>query len=126
MKLRVSGNSLRLRLSRTEVARFAETGRVDETLDFGVSKFQYALESSDSAAAPQATYGNGRLTVAIPRAAAREWTASDSVGISASQPASNGNTLEIVIEKDFQCMHDAAKSDPDAFPNPMAANSPAR
>jgi len=37
MKLRIRGNSLRLRLLRGEVQQFGETGRVTETIQFGAS-----------------------------------------------------------------------------------------
>jgi hypothetical protein len=41
------------------------------------------------------------------------------VGISAEQPLSDGKQLEIVIEKDFKCIH-SDHPDPDAYPNPLA------
>jgi hypothetical protein len=35
MKLRIQGNSIRLRVSRSELAAFVETGRLEETVYFG-------------------------------------------------------------------------------------------
>src|SRR5208337_4503485 len=45
MKLRIHGNSLRLRLNRTEVAELAQSGRVENALEFGQrSKLIYSVE----------------------------------------------------------------------------------
>ena len=48
MKLRLRGNSLRLRLSQTDLRAFLETGAVRETTAFGGdSAVTYALEAVD-------------------------------------------------------------------------------
>lgn len=47
MKLRIKGDSLRLRVSRSELDRVLAGGRVEETIHFGTAseaKFTYALE----------------------------------------------------------------------------------
>ena len=49
MKLRIKGNSLRLRVSRSELARFLEGERVEETIHFTrapEASLTYALESA--------------------------------------------------------------------------------
>jgi hypothetical protein len=35
MKLRAKGNSLRFRVSRSELSRLMQTGRIEETIQFG-------------------------------------------------------------------------------------------
>ncbi|HNY40926.1 MAG TPA: hypothetical protein PKJ41_11040, partial [Bryobacteraceae bacterium] len=46
MKLRVKGNSLRLRLTRPEVVRLREDGLVEESADFGAgATFVYRVMS---------------------------------------------------------------------------------
>lgn len=114
MKLRIHGNALRLRLSQSEVARFAEQGRIEDTVDFGPGmQLTYALESSELAS-PQATFRDGSLRIQVPRAASQEWATTNRVGIS------GGEHVSITIEKDFQCLHGPDARDPDAFPNPLA------
>ena len=49
MKLRIHGNSLRLRLSQSEVAQFSKTGFVEDSIQFAPgASFAYALESLSS------------------------------------------------------------------------------
>jgi hypothetical protein len=52
----------------------------------------------------------------VPHQVAQHWAESDEVGITGGD-----GTLEIIIEKDFQCMHKGVDArDPEAFPNPLA------
>jgi Family of unknown function (DUF7009) len=120
MKLRIQGNSLRLRLSQSEVAQFSKTGFVEDCVQFapGVS-FAYTLESCSSINAPQASFQNGWLKFQVPASTCMEWFTTDQVGISADQPLESGKSLSILIEKDFQCLHGGEQRDPDAFPNPI-------
>jgi hypothetical protein len=46
MKLRLQGNSVRLRLTRSEVERLRETGLVEESIEFGSGEsLVYRLQS---------------------------------------------------------------------------------
>jgi hypothetical protein len=120
MKLRIQGNSLRVRLSQSEVAQFSKTGFVEDSIQFAPGAcFAYALESMSSLAAPQALYSNGWLRIQVPGAEAADWVRSDRVGISGDQPLESGKRLSILIEKDFQCLHGGEERDPDGFPNPL-------
>jgi uncharacterized protein DUF7009 len=115
MKLRLHSNALRLRLSQSEVARLAETGRVEESIAFAPGRvLSYAVESGD-ADAVAATFDNDVVRVVVPASVAKTWTGTDQVGIEAS----NG-TLRVLIEKDYQCLHRSSPEDADSFPNPNA------
>lgn len=118
MKVRMQGNSLRLRLNQSEVAQFSKTGFVEDRTEFapGIS-LAYSLETSSSLSAPQASFQDHWLRVELPVAVAKEWYTTDQVGISGDQTVENGKALSILIEKDFQCVHSAP--DPEAFPNPL-------
>jgi hypothetical protein len=119
MKLRLHGNSLRLRLNQAEVAQFSKTGYLEETIEFGPgSCLCYVLESSSKIASPKALYQNGELRIQVSCAASKEWVTTDCVGISGEQALANGKPLAILIEKDFKCMHDD-EPDANAYPHPM-------
>jgi len=125
MKLRIQGNSLRLRLSQSEVAQFSKTGFVEDGIDFAPGvRFAYTMETSSSLPAPQASFQDHWLRIQVPSAAAKEWFTSDRVSISADQPIESGKALSILIEKDFQCLHSGEERDPDAYPNPMEETVP--
>ena len=118
MKLRIQGDSIRLRLTQSEVARFAETGRVEATTHFGAGDaLTYALRAADVDTL-DAAFGGGRLTVLVPRAWAATWADSDEVGIEGARRC-DGRTLALLVEKDFECLHRRA-DEPDAFPHPDA------
>jgi hypothetical protein len=120
MKLRIHGNSLRLRLNQSEVAQFSKTGFVEDSIQFSPgASFAYVLESLSSLSAPQALYANGSLRIQVPRADATDWACSDRVGISVDQALESNQRLSILIEKDFQCLHSDEARDPDAYPNPL-------
>jgi hypothetical protein len=125
MKLHINGNSLRLRLSQSEVAQFSKTGFVEDSVQFAPgAHFAYALESLSSLKAPQAHYANGSLSIRVPGADATDWVMSDRIGISGEQPLESGKSLSILIEKDFQCLHREEARDPDAYPNPLEETAP--
>jgi hypothetical protein len=119
MKLRLHGNSLRLRLNHADVAQFSKTGYVEESIEFGPgSSLCYILESSSKITSPKAIYQNGELRVQISCAALNDWVTTDRVGISGEQALANGKPLSILIEKDFKCLH-GDESEVDAYPNPL-------
>ncbi|MDQ6759839.1 MAG: hypothetical protein M3Z32_08245 [Acidobacteriota bacterium] len=114
MKLRLQGNSIRLRLNRNDVAEFAQAGRIQDTVDFGQGAFfTYALDISKAGEARASLEGT-TLRITLPEQAAQEWARSERVGISARD-----QQLSILVEKDFQCLHEP---DPDAYPNPDVAH----
>jgi len=122
MKLRVKNNSVRLRLTQTELTRFAAGGRVEEAIEFGLEPrqhFIYALETTADVETVSAAFENSRITVFVPKARAEEWTRTGQVGIEAEQPVGRGKTLRLLIEKDFACLEPRAGEDErDAFPHP--------
>lgn len=112
MKLRIGGNSLRLRLARGEVARLAESGRVEESLRFaGGRQMVYVLEASADAAAMLARYDERGITIQVPLALVTEWAATDRVEMEADQPLGDGTALHLLVEKDFPCGHRAGDSE---------------
>jgi len=123
MKLRLNGNSMRLRLSRSEVANFEATGHIEDAVEFGpLSKFTYAMTAVEDLTI-NSTYSVSGVQVRVPRHLARDWTSTERVAISGKQALENNKTLEILIEKDFQCIHKSSEANADAYPNPLASNS---
>jgi hypothetical protein len=113
MKLRISENSVRLRLKPSEVAQLAATGVVEDRVEFAPDAvLVYSLRASPKSAVPTASYTDGKLEVRIPLTMARQWAASREVAISAQQ-----DVLSILIEKDFRCAHQEP-GDADVYPNP--------
>lgn len=119
MKMRIFKNSIRLRLSQSEVGEIAHARTVESSTDFGNGRLVCRLEPNDAADTPTARFSDGVVTVTIPGAEAAEWANSDLVGISSVQSLNGDGKLQILIEKDFACMKPRdGGDDSDTFPNP--------
>ena len=121
MKLRLHGDSIRLRLGQADVRTFAETGSVEErTLLGGGHCFHYSLRMDERAPRPTASMTNGALEVTLPRTSALSWARGEDVGIE-HEERGEGWRLRITVEKDFACLHArVGGEDRDAFPRPAA------
>jgi len=120
MKLRIHDNSIRLRLTRSEVGRFASDGAIESVFEFGPGsgqRLRYALEAA-STETMVVCVSQGKITIEVPRVIAREWCEGDRVGISARQDLGGEKQLDILVEKEFRRLH-GAKFDPDLYPNPL-------
>jgi hypothetical protein len=125
MKLRCQSNSIRLRLKRSEVERLMQTGRFEETIRFGPENGQslvYRVELISSANEPRAAWRDHEIIVQIPAGKAAHWASSDKVEIEGSQPAGKGDSLQLLVEKDFACLNDSDAQNADTFPNPLAGS----
>ena len=124
MKLRIRGNSVRVRLTQSEVARLAAGNRVEQATTFSpASKLVSSVERSASAASAAVIFDGIHLAVILPSDQVHRWTESDDVSIEYSQPIGSGQLLRILIEKDFECMHSRAEGETDAYPNPRKLES---
>jgi len=123
MKLRIKGNSLRLRVSRSEVARILRLERVEETIHFALhpnAKLTYALKQEQSVRALTVGYAEGEVTVLVPAALANTWCSTDLVGIAGSVSLGMIGSLDLLIEKDFACLDLSDEKNQDTFANPHA------
>ena len=127
MKLRIKGNSVRLRLLRSEVERLCAAGVVSEEVRFGTATDQalkYSIAASDGVEEVTVQFSDNQILVLLPESVAMNWTGGGDVGIEAVIDVGNNTELSVLIEKDFECV--GRPDDPDkadTFPNPSAACS---
>ena len=122
MKLRILDDSIRLRLTQSEVAAFGEQGRVEAHTRFRPGEtLTYALRASGSVDQLVAQFEAGCLTVHVPAAWVSGWVDTNKVGLEGEQTIDGEAVMTILIEKDFKCLHGSAdRIEADAFPNPLA------
>lgn len=123
MKVRIKGDSLRLRISRSEVARLLQGDCLEETIHFApdaCAKFTYALRHDRLIGKPTVKYTENRAAVLIPADQANAWGVTDQVGIAADIDLGNIGSLALLIEKDFACLDRSDEDNKDTFPNPTA------
>jgi len=125
MKVRIHANSIRVRLTQSEVRRIAGGSSVEQTTAFSpLAKLCSRVESSPQVQKPIATFENHCLTLRLPSIEVRRWAESEEVGIEAEQPIEDGTSLHLLVEKDFECLHPRGEEIADAFPRPARAADP--
>ena len=111
MKIRIKGNSIRLRLSKTEVDTFGNEGLIEDATEFANGAFVYAMAKDATVAHLSATWDNGKITILVPEAIAEEWTGTDTVGYEHDMETGAGKSLFLLIEKDFKCIDADVRED---------------
>lgn len=122
MKLRIRDNSVRLRLMRGEVEILREQGIVAARTGFpGGRELRYEVESSPANVTPAAFFSDNVLTVRLPEATVLAWATTEQVSIEGDQVLVDGDTLRVLVEKDFVCLTGRDDEDEsDMYPHPNA------
>lgn len=121
MKLRIRGNSIRIRVTKTEIANFGKHGFLEETTAFGGAlSFGYSLRKKAGIDKLEAAYADNSITVFVPEKIVNEWTTTDIVGFENNMDLGNSKQLFLLIEKDFVCLDHSFEDQSDNFPNPNA------
>lgn len=114
MKIRIKGNSLRYRLTKSDVNRFAEEGYLQEVTNFGTQSLIYALRRS-TVDDLEVAFRDNKITLYMPGKMAYDWATGDIVGFEC-----NKDDFYLLIEKDFKCLDNVAEDQSDNYPNPLA------
>lgn len=124
MKLRIKGDSLRFRVSPSDVSRLLESGRIEETVHFGPehdAKLTYALVTSAVHVGEHeymnVLYGPQAIAVVVSATRVRAWANGTQVGLYSAVSTGVGQ-LELAVEKDFACLDKNSADNQDTFPNP--------
>jgi hypothetical protein len=110
---------LRLRVSKSEVALISTRGWVEDAICFpGGARLVYRLESGPNHAFA-ADYAADRICVRAPQSAVLRWMRDDEVAMQGEQLTGGADMLEILVEKDFECLKPRPGEDAaDLFTNP--------
>ena len=121
MKLRIKGNTIRFRLTQTEIDSI-RNGSVEDKTDFpGGSSLIYKIQKGSSF---DCEFRNGEVIISVTSNVIEDWTNSSQVSIDNSITLNDGSQLEISLEKDFKCLTVRPKEDEtDMYPNPLEKHS---
>jgi len=119
MKLRIRNNSLRLRITKTELKTFAAERKVACTINFpDGEKMRYELAWSEDESY-DACFVGGNIFVAVAKSAGQKWLEESEVSIDHKLAISDGSLFRLLVEKDFQCLSERKEEDEsDMFINP--------
>jgi len=112
MKLRLFGNSIRLRLTREEVGELSQGRPIHSSTRF----FQGHLDVLIlPAASTTAACLDGKVRIEVRTDEVVRWADSEDEGIYADDGVS-----KLAIEKDYACLHKSGAVNEGTFPNPSA------
>ena len=118
MKIRIKGNSIRLRLTKTDVADLKEKGMVKEETVFNFEAvFSYALFVDADSEEINAKFKDNCVTVFLPEKEAAILTDSEEITVKNSQYNGSADGLFILIEKDLQCLDETSEDQSDMYEN---------
>ena len=121
MKLRIKGNSLRIRLTKSEVSKLAEIGYLEETTVFPNGLLVYTLQKSNETSVLFASFENNTIKMFVPNDFVKEWPGNNVVGIDSKMQLPNNELLYLLLEKDFVCLDETTEDQSDHFENPNKA-----
>jgi hypothetical protein len=122
MKLRIKGNTIRFRLTRSEIERFDKEGYIESNTPFVSGVFTYALQSRPDAFGHElsADFKDCVITLYMPARMVNEWVNTEVVGFDTWMDVDNGEKLYLLLEKDFKCLDETVEDQSDNFENPLA------
>lgn len=122
MKIRIKSNSLRIRITRSELMEFKNTGYLEEKTEFGNNTLTYALAKHPTGNHLSAKFSENKITLFIPEQLSQDWTETERVGFEHEMEIGNGKKLFLILEKDYQCLDQVAEDQRDQFENPRKIN----
>jgi len=120
MKVRIVGNSIRLRLRQKEVFLFQEKRAFREIISFGpgsAHQLSFVLKKN-SGNQFKIAFRRNTVTIEAPESVCNEWTNTDLVGFEESIDTGLGESVRILVEKDFKCLDGSDEENEDAYENP--------
>jgi hypothetical protein len=119
MKIRIKGNSIRYRLTKTDVDVLGSEGYLEERTEFpDGSIFRYCLQRKDDVKNLEAYFTGDRINIYVPREFVKGWNSNDVIGFDNTIDLDNGKKLFLLIEKDFVCLDHTLEDQSDNYPNP--------
>ncbi|MEP7262971.1 MAG: hypothetical protein ABI772_00660 [Bacteroidota bacterium] len=119
MKIRIKGNSVRLRLGQSEVSYLGEHGILEESTMFADSVFIYRLCHASTEKKIRATFTGGVISVLLPTESFEKFVNTQVIGCEGEMIINDKEVLYILVEKDFKCLDTTFEDQSDNYPNPL-------
>lgn len=123
MKVRISGQSIRFRLSKSDIDQLKMHSELSQSTQLGLyddQKLEYQLLITN-ADTPLCSFQNNKIRLEIPIPLAKEWLNTEQVGWDCRLQLINDSDLYILVEKDFQCLVPRPhENEENNYPNPLA------
>lgn len=112
MKIRIKDNSVRIRLTQSEVNALYQDGNMSSRTEFLEQAFIYAVERAD---VPELSveFVENKITLKIPSNLLEQLYSTDVVGFEGVW-----GKVKLLLEKDFVCLDNTLEDQSDNYPNP--------
>ena len=118
MKIRIKGNSIRLRLTKTDVQNLKKNNFVEETTTIGNRQvFKYALVIDTNIPQISASFNESKITIYLSKSEAEIITNADEITVKGSQKNGAEKDLFLLVEKDLKCLDSASEDQSDMYEN---------
>lgn len=114
MKIRIKGNSVRYRLTKSDVEQLWRDGHLAEDTQFISKPFVYAIETSGEDRMT-ADFVGDKIVIYLPKEKIERLYKSDIVGFNEEY-----GTMRLLVEKDFVCLDNTEEDQSDNYANPNA------
>ena len=114
MKIRIKGNSLRYRLTKSDMYRLSHEGYLEDKTDFGDRKLVYVIQKTNDKEL-SAFFNENVICLQVPLKMINELDSTDRTGFEGKQ-----GDLYLLVEKDFTCLDNVDQDQSDNYPNPLA------
>ena len=118
MKIRIRENSVRYRLTKSEVEAFCREGYFEQKTHFESKTFTYALKARSDIDELYADFRKDTISLFLNDVLAVNWDKEERVGFSGTMETKNGHCISLLLEKDFICMDETLEDQSDNYPNP--------
>ncbi|MEO5906093.1 MAG: hypothetical protein ABIQ11_05170 [Saprospiraceae bacterium] len=120
MKIRILGNTIRLRVKMHETAAIRDNGMIEEVLAFGLAdsdKLRFRVVNGKDAFLIEQ---NGMsVVITVPHLVIEAWANTEMVGFEELITTPKGSDIRVLIEKDFACLDGDRSEEPGSYENPM-------
>lgn len=120
MKIRIRGNSIRFRLTRSEVERLCLNGLICDQTEFAQGTFRYEVTTAATFEELSAEFEDATIRLIVPQNHIKDWNLNEKVGFEHHMKFHNGRSLHLLLEKDFTCLTDRGEDERDNYENPRA------
>ena len=114
MKIRIKGNSLRYRLTQSDMYQLSHDGYLEDKTNFGKRELVCVIQKT-SEQELSAFFDDNVICLQVPDNIIEELNKTDRVGFEGKQA-----DLLLLVEKDFTCLDNVDEDQSDNYPNPSA------
>lgn len=116
MKIRIKGDSIRYRLTKSDLEKFYKESYLEEVIHFPQNQLIYSLKANDSIEI-SADFQDNQICIFFQKSELDTWFKTDKITYQHIQKF-DGKELTILLEKDFVCLDNVDEDQSDNFPNP--------